>query len=296
MRQKYLAVALALFLAATELFAGKDGAAVLPVEGGSTGISDSLLKGLAATGRYTVIDKALTGEINENGLSQAGLLQDKKRMLALGALLRAEKFLISKVEESEDGSLHLTIQLVDVESGQVEGKASLNGKDEEELQSRIPAALLSMVSSPPQPVQSKSELSPFVRSAILPGWGQLYTNHPVRGGLFMAGHALLGLLLYTSVQDYNKAVKSHGRATLFGIVGLAAPNGAAAVGTNVLAQLAARDANDRINQNRRKALVFSMGLGLLYGANLYDGWRLGKSGVAISLVPHNVAIAYTGRF
>ena len=49
----------------------------------------------------------------------------------------------------------------------------------------------------------KSRGGAVLRSTILPGWGQFYSNEQAMGRIFMRGEAFLGLLAYLSYKDYQ---------------------------------------------------------------------------------------------
>jgi len=58
---------------------------------------------------------------------------------------------------------------------------------------------------PDTTASSKSPFGAFIRSAVLPGWGQFYTDHPVRGALIFSAQGVLLTLAWIADQRANQS-------------------------------------------------------------------------------------------
>lgn len=273
--------------------------AVLPVDGGSTELGMQLADALRQAGKYEVTDRALTGETREFGVVQSGLMDDPKRIFSLGQLLDASKLLAGRVERKDDG-YRLTARLIDVDTGSVDRVVSIEGKDEGALRVQLPGLvtrLFAAAAPAAVPIQNKPPDGLVWRSAILPGWGQMHSGHRTRGAGFLGGHLVVGWLFLASYGDYKRAVKDLDQATDIGLIGLASGNLGMAAASNLYGQVKAEESIKTIEKSRRNVRITSLGIAVLYAANLYDAWSIGRgAAIAVGTSPEGFRIAYVGRF
>lgn len=121
-------------------------------------------------------------------------------------------------------------------------------------------------------IKRQQRLATLWRSALLPGWGQVYRNQTNRG--YWVGGAFTGslLLLYFFNARYASAVEEQRTATNLTWAGFQYP----AVATAGF--LAAREAHQQAESNARLARGFSITMVLIYVANLADAWSLAPGG------------------
>jgi len=164
---------------------GRPAVAVLPLEGAQgVAISEYLVASLQASGRATVVERAQFRKVmSEQSLALSGATTDSAAAQA-GKLLSARYLVVGSVGNLM-GSRRINLRLLDVESGKVleAGSVTAQAAEYEGLDKTL--------------LGEQGNVSAAVfRSAVMPGWGQFYTNHPVRGSValvsFLGSTAFMG--------------------------------------------------------------------------------------------------------
>jgi TolB-like protein len=253
---------------------GRPAVAVLPLEGKQgVAISEYLVASLQASGRATVVERAQFQKVmGEQALALSGATTDSAAAQA-GKLLSARYLVVGSVGNLM-GSHRINLRLLDVESGKVLEAGSVTAQASE--YEGLDKTLLGE--------QGQTSAAVF-RSAVMPGWGQFYTNHPVRGSValvsFLGSTAFMGWSFVQAsghdddlVAFRNKSLSVAGKAELqaqytaeHGVFDQAGYN------TWVEAQAAGfkSDRDDAIRNGQ-------IGIGLMagvYALNLVDAWWCG---------------------
>jgi hypothetical protein len=117
-----------------------------------------------------------------------------------------------------------------------------------------------------------------VRSALVPGWGQLYYKDNTMAGMLMGGGALMGFMLYNARNNYKsskaKAIEFHG---LY-------------MDATKLVDLRSHKATskDHLSDTKRannKIIIYGTLLGLTYATNVFHAYMLDKSQLASGNFP-----------
>lgn len=164
--------------------------AVLPLEGEEgRAISEYLVADLQASGKATLVERAQFQKLlQEQALSLSGALSDSAAVQAGKGL--SVRYLVTGSVSKVLGSQRVNLRLVEVETGKILQAGSFSAKGEE--YAGLPRELLGE--------ESKVSSTVF-RSAVMPGWGQFYSDRPVRGGLWLGAFAAsTGFMAYSFVK------------------------------------------------------------------------------------------------
>jgi len=181
-------------------FTGKKTMAVIPFESGEgiekdagLTVAEYAVVSFGNSGRYNVVERSqFVKVLNELELAQSDLV-DESKQIEMGKMLTADRILVGSVTESF-GKRTISARIVELEKGEVIASASTVVG---------PAAMDDFMK---ELLGEKGQVSASLfRSAVVPGWGQLYTNHPIRGGVSLA--AFLGVVGY-SIFSWLKASNS----------------------------------------------------------------------------------------
>ena len=172
--------------------------AVLPFVVAIGGVSQSgimaseyAIVNLSARKGITVVERAgFEKMMKELALSQTGIVPEEHALDA-GKIMAAQFFVMGSVSE-DFGKRLVTVRLVETETGAVisAAAASVNSRD---MDAFTRDALGEKV----------SPSAALFRSAVVPGWGQFYTGHPVQGGVVIAGVLGGAGALVWSVMDWS---------------------------------------------------------------------------------------------
>ncbi len=156
----------------------------VPKEAGQT-VAEVAVIALANLGKYKVVErKEFSKMIQEQEFAQSDLA-DTAVQIKLGKMLVCTRMLIGSVSEAF-GQRVITAKIISVETGEVISSGT----------STVPS--LAMDDFTKELLGEKGQVSASIfRSLLIPGWGQFYTNHPVRGSISMA--AVAGCVGYTVV-------------------------------------------------------------------------------------------------
>jgi len=163
-------------------------------------VSDLVTTDLARDHRLPLVERGQLGEVMaELALQQSGAIDDKQ-VLTLGKMAGARALIVGRVADG-GAEFVVSVRAVDAESGSV--------LVAEEV--KLPKSELVAFSARAVVLRSRSGAA--FRSAVLPGWGQVYNDQPVKGallgiatgGLALATVALGGQALYGSLVTYPAA-------------------------------------------------------------------------------------------
>jgi TolB-like protein len=177
-----------------------------------TGTITSLIRTeIVNSGQFTVVERAQIDQIiKEQGLQMTGCT-DQACAVEVGRLLSARMMLLGEVN-TVGKSIIITIRIVDVERGTSDFAA-----DETATQETIRAASKTIARKLAGMIQvkidadmsraSKTNTGYYLRG-LVPGWGQLYAEQPVKGyafiGAFAASGGFLGYALYNYTQKRSE--------------------------------------------------------------------------------------------
>lgn len=258
---------------------GRPAVAVLPLEGPQgVAVSEYMVASLQASGRATLVERAEFRKVmGEQALALSGATTDSAAAQA-GRLLSARYLVVGSVGNLM-GSRRINLRLLDVESGKVLEAGSVTAQAGE--YEGLDKTLLGE--------QGQASAAVF-RSAVMPGWGQFYTNHPVHGSValvsFLGSTAFMGWSFAQAsghdddlVAFRNKSVSVAGKAELqtqyTGESGLTLGQPGFQEGYNAWIETQASgfksDRDDAIRNGQ-------IGIGLMAGVyvlNLADAWWCG---------------------
>ncbi len=144
-------------------------------------IAEFLITVLGAKPGVEIVDRSgLDKALEEIALTQTGAMADQE-VLHVGKLVAA-RFLLAGSVTDAFGRAMVNARLMETETGRIVASKS------------IPLDIPSLRSFTKEVLSERRQISASIfRSAVVPGWGQFYTNHPVRGwvsfGAFGAGVA-----------------------------------------------------------------------------------------------------------
>jgi len=177
---------------ANALPAGKPTVAVIPFElqqADANSLSEYLVASLVASGRVTVVERSQFHQVlSEIALSQTGVLQEEQS-LQIGKALAAQYLVVGSMGDLM-GQKQINLRLVETESGKVlEATTIVLGLD---ALSDLSKTLLG---------EAGQTSAAVFRSAVAPGWGQFYTDHPVQGSVALGAFlGSAGFLTYAAIQ------------------------------------------------------------------------------------------------
>ena len=163
-------------------------------------VSDLVTTDLARDHRLPLVERGQLGKVmGELALQQSGAIDDQQ-VLAVGKVAGARALIVGRVADGGTEFL-VSARAVDAESGSV--------LVAEEV--KLPKSELVAFSARAVVLRSRSGAA--FRSAVLPGWGQVYNDQPVKGallgiatgGLAVATAVLGGHALYGSLVEYPAA-------------------------------------------------------------------------------------------
>ena len=177
---------------------------------------------------FIVVERAqMDAILKEQGVQQSGCT-DQACAVQMGRLMSAKKILVGEVSPMGK-SMITTVRIVDVERGVSEFAATQKAANEEvldvavgdiaeKLAERIRRGAKDeprkekkkdVVSEPEPEAPGEITASGYYLRGIVPGWGQFYSGHNIKGWIFSGvfGVTLVGTVL--SINRYNKAKKDY---------------------------------------------------------------------------------------
>lgn len=162
-------------------------------------VSDVVLTNLARDHRINLVERGRVGVILQEQSFQATGAVDPAKAAEVGKLLGARGLVVGEVTDTGD-AFRISARVLDMETAAVLGAA----------ESTLPKEELIAFSADAVVLRSKS--AAFFRSAVAPGWGQLYNREPVKAGI--VGGAVGVLALSTGVLA-TTALLTHNAYTTF---------------------------------------------------------------------------------
>jgi hypothetical protein len=163
----------------------------VPVQAGLA-MAELGITALTSDKRFTPVERTEFKKIaSELALSQSGIIDEAKAIDA-GKQLAARYLLIGTITE-ERGMRMVSARIITTETGAV--VAAVTGKIVVRDMDKMTKDIFAELASPG---------GALFRSIVLPGWGQFYTGHKVRGGIEVGGAiAGAGMLVYSFVALTN---------------------------------------------------------------------------------------------
>lgn len=202
---------------------------------------------LAQRPPFVVVERDRLDQVmREHRLADLGVI-DEGTVSKFGKILGAES-LVSGTVSAVGPRFLVTIRQVDVESGRVlsSGQVSFDAAG--------------MVALSEDAVVLRTRTDALFRSAVLPGWGQVYNDEPVKGAAFFA-----------------LAVGAIGTAGAFYVAANDAHSAYQTDTPGVVGEL--QTANDRI----AIANALLIGAGVVWAINLADAYLSGEDGTSITI-------------
>lgn len=142
-------------------------------------VAEILSVELAEEKKFVIVERERIDQImKEHRLKDLGVV-DEGSAAEFGKILGAQSLVLGTVTEAGPSYI-VTVRQVDAE-----GDVIVSAQVEIERQGLI------AISS--DAIETRSRLGAGFRSAVFPGWGQIYNKQPVKGGIFMAlGIGVLG--------------------------------------------------------------------------------------------------------
>jgi len=213
MKRHLLVVITVLALAVPVMGAEKMRVAVIDLQGKgvskmvSYAVSDLIRSEMVRTGMFIIVERTQMNEIlKEQGLQMSGCT-DSACAVEMGKLLSARKILMGEINQLGQ-SYVITVRIVDVEKGVSEFSANEKAANDDVLDQaskNITAKLTrNIVQGDPGAFVFTTPAGYYTRS-IIPGWGQFYAGHPVKGTIFLTAFAgSLGFLGYSLYNYFDK--------------------------------------------------------------------------------------------
>lgn len=156
------------------------------------GVAEYMIARLQKTGKFAIIDRSdFQKVVTELQLSTSDLVTDSAR-LKMGNVLAAPYLLTGTISEIF-GECKIIVKIIHIESTAIVSSATIT----------MPQTSLQRFTK--DLVDEKGKISASVfRSLLVPGWGQLYTNHYARGIISMAVcFGMAGVAIYSGVTTHN---------------------------------------------------------------------------------------------
>lgn len=148
-------------------------------------VSDLVLTNLARDHRVPLVERAALGAIMQEQSLQASGAVDPAKAAELGALAGATAMIIGDVVDTGEG-FTVTAKLISMDNATVLLAEQAQLPKEELIAFSADAVVL------------RSRAGGFFRSAVAPGWGQVYNREPIKAGIVAGGVGLLGLSTLTA--------------------------------------------------------------------------------------------------
>ena len=258
-------------------------------------LTDRFATEINSTGRAVLVDRRqMTEVMQEQGYEQAGCTSEECAA-EVGALLGVE-FMINGAIGKLGDTYTIDVKMFNVQTGTAERTKNVTytGPVDGMITEIEILAWLMMGLEPPDYLLEKQDKSgerftdvlanfllnykATVRSALVPGWGQLYYKDNTMAGMLMGGGALMGFMLYNARNNYKsskaKAIEFHG---LY-------------MDATKLVDLRSHKAisKDHLSDTKRannKIKIYGTLLGLTYATNVFHAYMLDKSQLASGNFP-----------
>ncbi len=258
-------------------------------------LTDRFATEINSTGRAVLVDRRqMTEVMQEQGYEQAGCTSEECAA-EVGALLGVE-FMINGAIGKLGDTYTIDVKMFNVQTGTAERTKNVTytGPVDGMITEIEILAWLMMGLEPPDYLVEKQDKSgerltdvlanfllnykATVRSALVPGWGQLYYKDNTMAGMVMGGGALMGFMLYNAHNNYKsskaKAIEFHG--LYMDATKLVDLRSYKATSKDHLSDT--KSANNKI-------IIYGTLLGLTYATNVFHAYMLDKSQLASGNFP-----------
>jgi TolB-like protein len=171
-------------------------------------VSDIVRSEMVKSGMFTVIERTQMDEIlREQGFQMTGCT-DQACAVKVGKILSARKILIGEVNKVGQAFI-ITIRIVDVETSVSEFAANEKAMSEDMLDkagANITRKLAENIYEGNRAYFAFVTPAGYYSRGIVPGWGQIYAGHPVKGGIILGTFiAAVGASTWGLVNYLDKA-------------------------------------------------------------------------------------------
>ena len=181
-------------------------------------ISDIVLSEFVNIDNFKVTERSQIDKVlNEQALQMTGIT-DQNSAVKVGKLLSVQKIVIGEVTPFKKGVL-VNLRIVDVETGVSEYSERQQAEtidDADSAASQVARKLAQRIVQKYKRYLTAKEPLVYYTKAIVPGWGQIYADHEIKGfsilGLFIATGAL-SVYTYFNYKDKDKAYHDLGLGT-----------------------------------------------------------------------------------
>ena len=143
-------------------------------QGAGTAVAEGIILHISKNPRFSLIDRdAFQKAMSEIALSQSGAIEESAALKAGQGL--SARYILTGTIVNAFGQKRISARITRTETSELVCAASVTVPEAglNELQKSLLGERLQVSSA-------------IFRSVLLPGWGQFYTDHPVRGGISMA--------------------------------------------------------------------------------------------------------------
>jgi len=149
-------------------------------------VSDLVITNLSRDHRVPLVERAALGKIMQEQSLQASGAVDPAKVAEVGALAGASAMIIGDVVDTGESFL-VTAKLISMENATVLAAEQATLPKEELIAFSADSVVL------------RSRAGGFFRSAVAPGWGQVYNREPIKAGIVAAAVGVLGLSALTAL-------------------------------------------------------------------------------------------------
>ncbi len=250
------------------------------------------------TGRFQIIDNDRIADLlKELALAQSGLTEEREIKL----LKTADAFIYVhiKVEIGDDPMVELTY--VDHDRKKYTGTGRFlrdeYGDASEDAMEMIIAQIDGRAVTSRGRFSWKHGGSALLRSALLPGWGQIYNGSDRKGYAIMGGAVFFGLYAFMNKNQYNTAQNDYNSASMMGFLG--SPGSSSFTAMALFSKIRADGAKSRMDGAAQNFNIASLILAGLYVYNIFDAGYSAASALppapAQQTTLHQASLAMTGE-
>ena len=180
---------------------------------------------------FTVVERAqMDAILKEQGVQQSGCT-DQACAVQMGRLMSARKILVGEVSPMGK-SIITTVRIVDVEKGVSEFAATQKAANEEVLDTAVSEIaekladrirksakeeprkekkkeVVAKVTEPEEAAPGDITAAGYYLRGIVPGWGQFYTGHNIKGWVYSGVFAVTAVGTVVGIMNMNSAKKKY---------------------------------------------------------------------------------------
>ncbi len=221
--KRYLPVILVfiIFLTPALFSAEKVTIAVLDITGkgvskaAANTVSDIIRSEFVNIANFTVVERSqINAVLKEQGLQQTGCT-DSSCAIQAGKLLSARKIVVGEINRIGT-DIVITVRYVDVELGSSLFSASNKSKGLEEVTDaarKLSKKLAEKIISGDKDVIIPKTVGGYYLRGLVPGWGQFYSGHRMKGYFYSISFLVSGALTGAAFSNYMIASKNYDNLT-----------------------------------------------------------------------------------